>query len=416
MTLHASLLGLVRQLSRSPSERCALAHALAALIRYRALQLAVLRPLLVPCAGHRHPKLQLWGLIAWGMGGGVVVLSEPQRHTFRQMLGATVAYGEAKRRQQLSLSSPFARGQNYYQLLDQWRRQLPERVFLFHHFDRRGLMPRCWLEALTAIQAAGWNVVVSSSGVAPKVALALQEAGLTLALRQNLGLCLGAYRDLSLLLLHQPDVAAGLRSLVLANDSTLPVLPPAQLLEQLDRWRNAEESSGQAVLAGLTDSAQRACYHLQSYFLYANAALLRHPAWRRFWLGFSIAGSKDELINGGEIGLSQALLAADISLRPAYPLVPGLLDDPAIAKELRRFGIGLPCGVNPSLFTWQSLLARGFPLVKKHVLFDLVEAQGQPMPLAALARWIPAERRELLAADLQELFVSRYSGGEAQMG
>jgi uncharacterized membrane protein YraQ (UPF0718 family) len=29
--------------------------------------------------------------------------------------------------------------------------------------------------------------------------------------------------------------------------------------------------------------------------------------------------------------------------------------------------------------------------------------------IASLARWIPPERRSLLAADLQELFVSRYA-------
>lgn len=45
-------------------------------------------------------------------------------------------------------------------------------------------------------------------------------------------------------------------------------------------------------------------------------------------MGFSPFGSRYELIDTGEIDLSQALLAADLALRPAYPLVAGLLDDP----------------------------------------------------------------------------------------
>jgi len=71
--------------------------------------------------------------------------------------------------------------------------------------------------------------------------------------------------------------------------------------------------------------------------------------------------------------------------------------------------------VNQSLFAWRSLLARGFPLVKKHVLFKLAEQQGQRMAVADLARWIPPERCDLLARDIEQLMISRYSGGEPRM-
>jgi hypothetical protein len=133
-------------------------------------------------------------------------------------------------------------------------------------------------------------------------------------------------------------------------------------------------------------------------------------------LRFSPFGSKDDLINTGEIDFSQAALAADVALEPAYPLVAGLLDNEAMAGELQRFGIHQPKHVNQALFAWQSLLERGFPLVKKHVLFDLLENQGQAMAIASLARWIPPERRSLLAADLQELFVSRYAFATPESG
>ena len=169
------------------------------------------------------------------------------------------------------------------------------------------------------------------------------------------------------------------------------------------------------MLSGLTDSAQTERYHLQSFLLHANQALLQHPAWFQFWWQFSLAGSKEELINEGEIGLSQALLAAGIELRPAYPLVEGLLADEAMTAELRRHGVGTPYDVNQTVYTWNSLLGRGYPLVKKTVLFDLYEQKVERMAIPELSRWIPENRRELLARDIHQLFISRHSDRSPQM-
>ena len=388
------------------SERRLLVAAAVALIRRRRRALSAAAPLLaaIPSAG--RAKLSLWSQLA------AALLGRSRGHAcpvqLVDALQATQAYRTAQQRLCLSGSGLLQRGHAYRDLLQAWCEHPPERLLIFHHYDQRALLPLSWQQALLAIQAAGWQVVVSSPDLQPGAIEALKAGGIQIGLRSNIGLCLGAYRDLSLLLLSQPDAVSGLRSLVLCNDSNLPLQAPAALLSQLQGWTDAHEAGPEPVLAGLTDSAQRARYHLQSFFLYANRALLQHSAWLRFWLGFSLAGSKDELINNGEIGLSQALLAAGVQLRPAYPLVQGLLEDPAMAEELQRYSIWQPRHVNQSLFAWQSLLARGFPLVKKHVLFELIENQGLPMAMAELARWIPKERRELLAADLQELFVSRY--------
>ena len=99
---------------------------------------------------------------------------------------------------------------------------------------------------------------------------------------------------------------------------------------------------------------------------------MKHPAWLRFWLDYAIDGSKDDLINKGEIGLSQTLLAAGVELKPAYPLVHGLLTDQAMAAELQGYGRSQLEHVNQSLFAWQS--SGCGPLVKKHV----VQVGGAP--------------------------------------
>lgn len=405
-----SLRPLARQLVATPAEQRTLVSALVRLIRARRRVLA-LAPLLQRVPSFGSSKLRLWRWLAQALAAG-----SPQplddasdRAGLRQALQATQAYAEARQRRNDSLWSPFGRGLDYAALLDHWRRQPPDRLLIFHHHDRRGLLPRSWWQWLTAAQGAGWSVVVSSSALAPEPLAQLQAAGLFVALRRNRGLCLGAYKDLCLLLQQDPAVAARLRALVLCNDSTLPLAEEAALVAQLQAWSEGPEAEPLPVLSGLTDSAQRGCYHLQSYLLHANGALLRHPAWLRFWLAFSTGGSKDDLINSGEIGLSQAVLEAGGDLRPAYPLIEGLLQHGSMAAELERYRIWQPRHVNPSLFAWQSLLAQGFPLVKKHVLFDLVEQEGQSLALAQLSPWIPPGRRDLIAADLHQLFVSRYA-------
>ena len=71
------------------------------------------------------------------------------------------------------------------------------RLLVFHHYDRRGLLPFSWLDALMAIQAAGWQVVVSTSCIDRSASSALLQAGVLIARRTNIGLCLGAYQDCS---------------------------------------------------------------------------------------------------------------------------------------------------------------------------------------------------------------------------
>jgi hypothetical protein len=406
----SSLRPLACQLVATPAEQRTLVATLVRLIRSRRRALA-LAPLLRMLPTWGSSKMRLWHRLAQSLsvGSRMPFFDAAARDELRQALQATQAYADARQQRENSLWSPFGRGLDYPALLAEWRRQPPERLLVFHHHDRRGLLPRSWGQWLCAAQAAGWQVVVSSSTLAPELMAQLQAAGLSVALRRNCGLCLGAYKDLCLLLQYDPAVMDRLHALVLCNDSTLPLGEEAALLAQLQAWADGPEADPIPVLSSLTDSAERGCYHLQSYLLHANRALLRHPAWLRFWLAFSTGGSKDDLINSGEIGLSQAVLEAGGDLRPAYPLIEGLLQHGSMAAELERYRIWQPRHVNPSLFAWQSLLAQGFPLVKKHVLFDLVEQEGQPLALAQLSPWIAPARRSLIAADLQQLFVSRYA-------
>ena len=424
MILRLGLLSLIRVLSADRSERRRLAAAAVVLLRKRRRSLRTLGPLfrLVPTVG--KAKLLLWQVLARSCAVGSPPLSSPDAP---EMLAAAIRSTQAYDDVSVALSRDrngfMQRGMAYNQLRLFLTKCPPQRLLVFHHYDSRGLMPLSWRKALLVLQDAGWQVLLSTSNLDPSISSELQTSGVQIVGRANIGLCLGAYRDLTLLLHSIPVVHRQLKALVLCNDSNLLVQPPEILVDQLEKWTshsdqfvaNAAIKEPRPFLAGLTDSAERDCYHLQSFLLHANRALLHHPAWLRFWLKCALDGTKDDLINQGEIGLSQALLAAGVELKPAYPLVHGLLKDPAMVEELQGYGITQPADVNQSLFAWRSLLARGFPLVKKHVLFQLVEHHGQPMAIAELSRLIPPERCDLLASDIEQLLISRYSGGAPRM-
>ena len=285
---------------------------------------------------------------------------------------------------------------------------------VFHHYDRLGLIPQSWSEALVALQATGWQVVLSSSYIDPSVSAELVSAGVQIVCRANIGLCLGAYRDLALLVQSTPEVRRKLQALVLCNDSNLLVQPPDVLVAQLDQWKSAY-SSKVPVLAGLTDSVERHRYHLQSFLLHANQALLQHPAWLRFWLHFSIDGSKDDLIDHGEIGLSQALLAAGVVLQPASNGA-GLTYRSSDGRRAERlWHRSARACQSKSVRLAQSFGSRFSPC-QKACAVSVGGPSGAAMAIAELAGLIPNERRALLTRDIEQLLISRYSGGSPRMG
>ena len=389
MKIRNGLSCLVRGLTVDRSERRRLVAAAVALLRQRRISLIAFGPILRVMPSFARAKLLMWQLLARSCSNGHFQGPVDQTSfVIADELRFTQAYANAAAELSSDRNGFLQRGLNYADLRQRWREQPPERLLVFHHYDRRGFLPQSWSEALLALQEAGWQVLLSSTQLDHAMSASLEAAGVQIVFRENIGLCLGAYRDLALLFQFTPELQQHLQALVLCNDSNLLVQPPDALVAQLERW-TSHNPAPRPVLAGLTDSVERDLYHLQSFLLHANRALLQHPAWLRFWLNFAIDGSKDDLINQGEIGLSQALLTAGVKLKPAYPLIEGLLMDPSMAEELQMYGIAQPEHVNQSLFAWRSLLARGFPLVKKHVLFQLVEHQGQPMAIAELAVCFP---------------------------
>jgi hypothetical protein len=165
--------------------------------------------------------------------------------------------------------------------------------------------------------------------------------------------------------------------------------------------------SGEPQLSGLTDSVETGQYHLQSYCLAANQSLLRHRCWDEFWSSFDVRKTKEELIQDGEIGLSQWLLKQEIALQPAFSLTSMLLRTPEVRKELTTHDLQRPRDINLTLMAWKSLIKQGFPLVKKHVLLDPPPTLSGVVPMSELSDHLGA-KDDLLKQDLEQLLKSRF--------
>ena len=280
------------------------------------------------------------------------------------------------------------------------------KLFFWHHFDAMGFVPQSWQNVLAALVQQGWVVVVSSSKLAPNAEDALRRCGCLISYRQNIGLCLGAYRDFCCLLDDHRALRNRIETLVLCNDSTLPLGGATPICEQTNTIHQQLISSG-AKMIGLTDSVQTRGYHIQSYFIALNAKLLRNPSWIDFWHRFDPRGDKDDLINRGEVGLSQCMLRNNIALEAIYSLTSILLHASTARQALIELDVRQPEQINTTLMCWKALINAGMPIIKKQLLLEPPVFLPQVVPLTALSKHLNTADQDLID-DLAQLMQSRF--------
>ena len=280
------------------------------------------------------------------------------------------------------------------------------KLLFWHHFDAMGFVPQSWHNVLAALVQQGWVVVVSSSGLATNAEAALLRCGCLISHRQNLGLCLGAYRDFCCLLDGHRHLRERIQTLVLCNDSTLPLGGNKPFCLQAETIHQQLKSS-EAKLMGLTDSVQTKAYHIQTYFLALNSALLSTSVWTDFWEALDLRGHKDDLIQRGEVGLSQWLLRHNIAVEAIYSLASILLQSATVDQALKQLDLRQPEQLNTTLMCWNALLNAGCPVIKKQLLLEPPEFLPQTIPMAGLSAHLTAAD-EALMQDLEHLLQSRF--------
>lgn len=153
-------------------------------------------------------------------------------------------------------------------------------------------------------QGLGTVLIRNGSENLPSFLDAARDLADLVLVRENTGLDFSAWLSIIQLL---GDGLRELDELFFVNDSVVgPLFPLSEAFTRMaardcDFW-------------GMTDSWGRA-YHLQSYFLCFKQAALRSTALRDYFRGYRHPLEKHDVIQAGEVGLTQALLAA--GLRPA---------------------------------------------------------------------------------------------------
>jgi len=279
-----------------------------------------------------------------------------------------------------------------------WPDQKPllgPRVALFVHFDRRGAVRPYVRQYLASLQEAGFSTlfVTNSEKLLPEALDAVQKMCAGVLIRRNIGYDFGAMREG---LEHFGLPHANTEMLAIANDSVYgPLVPLDDLFSRID-FKVAD-------LWGTTDSWQQR-YHLQSYFLVASPALLRHKAWKSFWNQVRPVANKTWVISRYEVGITQWMLLEGVQCAAIWPYSSlvrdsmvdsaeltsnqsiGGVSDPMVQRRAQhvtqvRADYGASVALNPTSDLWRRLLRSGFPFVKRELLRD------NPSSVADLADW-----------------------------
>jgi lipopolysaccharide biosynthesis protein len=169
------------------------------------------------------------------------------------------------------------------------------RVCLFAQFHPQARIRGHVVHYVGALQACGFQTVVAISGdrwPPYEDRKALTDTGATLVFRPNRGLDFGAWRDLI-----REGHADGADTVLLANDSVFGPYRPLQPI--IDRMRRYD-------VWGMIESEQHG-WHLQSWFLHFTGEAFRNPEIARVFDQPFGTMSKDEIIQGAELGLGRAL-------------------------------------------------------------------------------------------------------------
>lgn len=203
---------------------------------------------------------------------------------------------------------------------------------------------------LEGLKAAGYDVyVIANCKVHQPVEPRVQKAVTCIFERQNVGYDFGAWSEL---LFERSSVwNPGQYDWVLFCNDTFagPVQGPAHLRDMTLQMR----STG-AKFWGLTDNTHYgADWHIQSYYFEAHQSVLTHPAFRSCFP--RSVRDKNDLVAKGEVKMTKRLIDAGIPVGVAYPSLANYREE------------------NASVWYWDDLLRRGYPLLKHTV--EVVDPQ-----------------------------------------
>lgn len=174
-----------------------------------------------------------------------------------------------------------------------------KRLCIFSHFDRYGIVDEYVLYYLQALKENECDIIFVST--APQLNAdelkKLDSLCSQIIVKENIGYDFGAWctglKESSELLEHYDE-------LIICNDSVY-----APLYELSSVFTKMENASYDAW--SITDSHE-VCYHMQSYFLVFNKAIMNNQQFWKFWDNYLVYKNKRNIIEKYEIGLSKFLM------------------------------------------------------------------------------------------------------------
>ncbi|MFN7875663.1 MAG: rhamnan synthesis F family protein [Pirellula sp.] len=244
------------------------------------------------------------------------------------------------------------------------------RALIYVHFDRDGIVDPHVEYALAQYRPYVDHLVFVSPSV-KELSPTQRVLVDSFVPRENIGYDFGSWRD-------------GLQSLdtdryeeiIFANDSVYgPLWSPGPVLEfgrerDLDFWGMVK--SDQSISGGVP------CPHIQSWFFAARTRLIQSDPFQNFWQGIKPVGTKREIIQKFEIGLTESVHRGGFSMGAVYDKKTSMLDrvktamrEASLAELSRTWRLlrrSLWQNRNPSEGDWDTLLASGVPFVKVSLL------------------------------------------------
>lgn len=244
------------------------------------------------------------------------------------------------------------------------------RALIYVHFDRDGIVDPHVEFALSQYRPHVDHLVFVSPSVKE---LTQKQKSLvdSFVPRENIGYDFGSWRD-GLLSLD----ADRYEEIVFANDSVYgPLWSPGSVLDfgrerNLDFWGMV--MSDQMITPGV------AAPHVQSWFFSASKKLIQSEAFQSFWQGIEAVGTKREIIQRFEVGLTKSVLGGGYSIGAVYDAKKSLVarvrtavreaSITEISRTWRLLRRSVRKNRNPSEGDWDAVLASGVPFVKVSLL------------------------------------------------
>jgi len=244
------------------------------------------------------------------------------------------------------------------------------RALIYVHFDRDGIVDPHVEFALAQYRPHFDHTVFVSPSV-KELAPTQKSLVDSFVPRENIGYDFGSWRDGL-----QSLEADRYEEIVFANDSVYgPLWSPGAVLEfgrqrDLDFWGMVK--SDQSV------SGSVASPHIQSWFFAARKRLIQSDAFQNFWLGVEPVGSKREIIQRFEVGLTETVVGGGYRVGAVYESKKSLnarimtaLRESSVREFSRTWRLvrrSLRSNRNPSEGDWEAVIASGVPFIKVSLL------------------------------------------------